>query len=144
MARNLTPIKALLLSVTEYGLDLIKRFEGFGPTIYICPAGLHLSRGLGGHRIRTRGSERVTEMDVGEWTQAERLDPAKTGRSGTIHRVSKRNNVGTPDSIGTIDREYHEKARINPMCRMRLAGSRRLINGLEGHEAHRTANGDLD
>lgn len=25
--------------VTEEGLDLIKRFEGFGPTIYICPAG---------------------------------------------------------------------------------------------------------
>ena len=26
--------------VTEAGLDLIKRFEGFSPTIYICPAGL--------------------------------------------------------------------------------------------------------
>lgn len=25
--------------VTEAGLDLIKRFEGFSPTIYICPAG---------------------------------------------------------------------------------------------------------
>ena len=25
--------------VTEEGLDLIKRFEGFSPTIYICPAG---------------------------------------------------------------------------------------------------------
>ena len=26
-------------SVTVAGLDLIKRFEGFSPTIYICPAG---------------------------------------------------------------------------------------------------------
>ncbi|MDN8001321.1 lysozyme [Burkholderia multivorans] len=25
--------------VTDAGLDLIKRFEGFSPTIYICPAG---------------------------------------------------------------------------------------------------------
>ena len=25
--------------VTEQGLDLIKRFEGFSPTIYTCPAG---------------------------------------------------------------------------------------------------------
>ena len=25
--------------VTEAGLDLIKRFEGFSPTMYICPAG---------------------------------------------------------------------------------------------------------
>ena len=25
--------------VTEEGLNLIKRFEGFSPTIYICPAG---------------------------------------------------------------------------------------------------------
>ena len=26
-------------SVNDEGLDLIKRFEGFSPTIYICPAG---------------------------------------------------------------------------------------------------------
>lgn len=25
--------------ITDVGLDLIKRFEGFSPTIYICPAG---------------------------------------------------------------------------------------------------------
>ena len=25
--------------VTQYGIDLIKRFEGFSPTVYICPAG---------------------------------------------------------------------------------------------------------
>lgn len=25
--------------ITQEGLDLIKRFEGFSPTIYICPAG---------------------------------------------------------------------------------------------------------
>lgn len=25
--------------ITEAGLDLIKRFEGFSPTIYTCPAG---------------------------------------------------------------------------------------------------------
>ncbi len=26
--------------VTQEGLDLIKRFEGFSPTVYICPGGL--------------------------------------------------------------------------------------------------------
>jgi lysozyme len=25
--------------ITEIGLNLIKRFEGFSPTVYICPAG---------------------------------------------------------------------------------------------------------
>lgn len=32
--------------VTEAGLDLIKRFEGFSPTIYMCPAG-HPTIGYG-------------------------------------------------------------------------------------------------
>ena len=26
--------------VTQEGLDLVKRFEGFSPTVYICPGGL--------------------------------------------------------------------------------------------------------
>ena len=26
-------------NVTDNGLDIIKRFEGFSPTIYVCPAG---------------------------------------------------------------------------------------------------------
>jgi lysozyme len=30
----------IMRHVTGQGLDLIKRFEGFSPTIYICPAGL--------------------------------------------------------------------------------------------------------
>lgn len=36
--------------VTEIGLNLIKRFEGFSPTIYICPAG-HPTIGYG-HLVR--------------------------------------------------------------------------------------------
>lgn len=27
------------ICITEQGLSLIRRFGGFGPTIYICPAG---------------------------------------------------------------------------------------------------------
>ena len=26
-------------SITDVGLNLIQRFEGFSPTIYLCPAG---------------------------------------------------------------------------------------------------------
>lgn len=33
-------------SITDAGLNLIKRFEGFSPTIYICPAG-HPTVGFG-------------------------------------------------------------------------------------------------
>jgi GH24 family phage-related lysozyme (muramidase) len=44
--------------VTEDGIDLIKRFEGFSPTIYICPAG-HPTIGYG-HVILEDEKERFS------------------------------------------------------------------------------------
>ncbi|MES9843245.1 MAG: lysozyme [Candidatus Sedimenticola sp. 6PFRAG5] len=42
--------------ITQEGLDLIKRFEGFSPTIYICPAGYQT---IGyGHVVRNEEKER--------------------------------------------------------------------------------------
>ena len=44
--------------ITEDGLDLIKRFEGFRPTIYICPAGWPT---IGyGHVVRESERERFS------------------------------------------------------------------------------------
>jgi lysozyme len=44
--------------ITEVGLDLIKRFEGFRPTIYICPAGWPT---IGyGHVVRENEQERFS------------------------------------------------------------------------------------
>ena len=42
--------------ITQEGLDLIKRFEGFSPTIYICPAG-YSTIGYG-HVVRGGEKER--------------------------------------------------------------------------------------
>lgn len=54
--------------ITEIGLNLIKRFEGFSPTIYICPAG-YPTVGYG-HLVRPEERERfrdgVTEVWAGE------------------------------------------------------------------------------
>jgi len=42
--------------ITQEGLDLIKRFEGFSPTIYTCPAG-YPTIGYG-HLVRDRERDR--------------------------------------------------------------------------------------
>lgn len=48
-------------NVTQAGLDLIKRFEGFSPTIYICPGGYET---IGyGHLVR--------DWERDEWQAAE-------------------------------------------------------------------------
>ena len=44
--------------ITHEGLDLIKRFEGFNPTIYTCPAG-YPTIGYG-HLVRDRERDRFT------------------------------------------------------------------------------------
>ena len=45
--------------ITQEGLDLIKRFEGFSPTIYICPAG-YPTIGYG-HVVREEERERFED-----------------------------------------------------------------------------------
>ena len=42
--------------ITQAGLDLIKQFEGFSPTVYICPAG-YPTIGYG-HVVKSQESER--------------------------------------------------------------------------------------
>ncbi len=54
--------------VTDAGLDLIKRFEGFSPTIYICPAG-YPTIGYG-HVVLAPGRDRTLLM---KFEQADRL-----------------------------------------------------------------------
>ena len=49
-------------------------------------------------------------------------------------------DVGTPHVIGSFDRHSFEKIGINSVRRMRHAGPRRLVNGLQPHQAHQTPN----
>ncbi len=46
-------------NITQEGLELIKRFEGFSPTIYICPAG-YSTIGYG-HVVREDERERFAD-----------------------------------------------------------------------------------
>jgi GH24 family phage-related lysozyme (muramidase) len=55
--------------ITQAGVDLIKRFEGFWPTVYICPAG-YPTIGYG-HLIKPHERERFARGITGE--QAETL-----------------------------------------------------------------------
>lgn len=52
--------------ITQDGLDLIKRFEGFSPTVYICPAG-YPTIGYG-HLVREHELDRyeqgITEQEA--------------------------------------------------------------------------------
>ncbi|WOA30911.1 lysozyme [Alloalcanivorax xenomutans] len=52
--------------ITQDGLDLIKRFEGFSPTVYICPAG-YPTIGYG-HLVRDHEQDRyqqgITEQEA--------------------------------------------------------------------------------
>lgn len=52
--------------ITQDGLDLIKRFEGFSPTVYICPAG-YPTIGYG-HLVRDLEQDRyqqgITEQEA--------------------------------------------------------------------------------
>ena len=48
-------------------------------------------------------------------------------------------DVGAPDLIGPVDRQPLEQIGVNPVLRMRCAGSRRLIDGLQAHQSHQAA-----
>lgn len=52
--------------ITQDGIDLIKRFEGFSPTVYICPAG-YPTIGYG-HLVREaeRYEQGITEAEAEE------------------------------------------------------------------------------
>ncbi len=49
-------------------------------------------------------------------------------------------DVGAPDMIGADYRQVPQQIRINPVLRVWSAGSRRLVDGLQAHEAHQAAN----
>jgi GH24 family phage-related lysozyme (muramidase) len=55
-------------TVTPAGLDLIKRFEGFSPTVYVCPAG-HPTIGYG-HVVRLHEREQFTSGITTEQAEA--------------------------------------------------------------------------
>jgi len=67
-------------NVTDEGLDLIKRFEGFSPIVYICPAGWPT---IGyGHVVRDQEREQYEDgidEEVGEALL--RNDVEKSGRA---------------------------------------------------------------
>ena len=67
-------------NVTDDGLDLIKRFEGFSPTIYICPAGCPT---IGyGHVVQDQERKKFEHgIDEGIGEELLRLDVAVAERA---------------------------------------------------------------
>ncbi len=70
----------IMRHITDQGLDLIKKFEGFSPTIYICPGGWPT---IGyGHVVREHERERYeTGIDLGTAAALLRNDVGVSERS---------------------------------------------------------------
>ena len=49
-------------------------------------------------------------------------------------------DVGAPNLIRPRDRHASEQIGINPVCRVRIGGSGRLINRFQAHQPHEPAN----
>ena len=49
-------------------------------------------------------------------------------------------DVGTPDLIGTAYPQIPQQIRVNPVFRMGLTGSWRLIDRLQAHQTHQASN----
>jgi GH24 family phage-related lysozyme (muramidase) len=69
LALFLYPSEGIMRHITQAGIDLIKQFEGFSPTVYICPAG-YATIGYG-HVVKPHERERFTSGITPE--QAESL-----------------------------------------------------------------------
>ena len=49
-------------------------------------------------------------------------------------------DVGAPDLIGPVDHQVPQQIRVNPVFRVGIAGSWRLIDRLQAHQTHQTPN----
>lgn len=49
-------------------------------------------------------------------------------------------DAGAPDLVGTVDLHPFEKIGINPVIRVGITGSRRLIDRLQAHQSHQASN----
>ena len=127
--------------ITQEGLDLIKRFEGFSPTIYICPAGYptigygHVVRGderdLFADGIDEQKAEDLLQRDV-RWAERGVLRlidvPLTDGQFDAL--VSFTFNLGTGALQRStlrrkVNREEHEQVP-HEFMRWVWAGGRKL------------------
>ena len=72
--------------ITDIGLNLIKRFEGFSPKIYICPAG-YPTVGYG-HLVRPDERERFRDGVSEVWASELLEQDARTAEASVIRLIS--------------------------------------------------------
>ena len=130
--------------ITQEGLDLIKRFEGFSPTIYICPAG-YPTIGYG-HVVRDGELEQFAEgVSQEEGEELLRMD-IRWAERGVLHLINVPLTDGQFDALVSftfnlgsgalqrstlrrkVNREEHYEVP-NQLMRWVWAGGRKL-NGL--------------
>jgi len=140
--------------ITQEGLDLIKRFEGFSPTIYLCPAG-YPTIGYG-HVVREEEQERF-EDGINEQEAEELLErDVRWAERGVLRLIDVALTDGQFDALvsftfnlGTgalqrstlrrkVNREEHEQVPREFM-RWVWAGGRRL----EGLIKRRTTEAEM-
>ena len=72
--------------ITQAGLDLIKRFEGFSPTVYICPAG-YPTIGYG-HVVKPDERERFTSGITPEQTETLLRQDVQTAERAVLRLIT--------------------------------------------------------
>jgi lysozyme len=73
-------------TVTPAGLDLIKRFEGFSPTVYVCPAG-HLTIGYG-HVVKPHERDKFASGITTEQAEALLRQDVQTSERAVLRLIS--------------------------------------------------------
>jgi GH24 family phage-related lysozyme (muramidase) len=108
--------------VTEIGLNLIKRFEGFSPTVYICPAG-YPTIGYG-HLVRPEERERFRD-GISEIWAAELLKQDVSAAEAAVLRL-----ITVPLTDGQFDALVSFTFNLGSGALQR-SSLRRLINRAE-------------
>jgi GH24 family phage-related lysozyme (muramidase) len=72
--------------MSKTGLDMIKRFEGFSPTVYICPAG-HATIGYG-HVVKPQEREQFARGITAEQAEALLRQDVQTAERAVLRLIT--------------------------------------------------------
>lgn len=127
--------------ITEIGLNLIKRFEGFSPTVYTCPAG-YPTVGYG-HLVRPDERERFRDGVSEVWAGELLKHDVRAAEAGVLRLIAVPLTDGQFDALVSftfnlgagalqrsalrrvVNRGVHEEV-AGQLSRWVMAGGRRL------------------
>ena len=121
--------------ITQTGLDLIKKFEGFSPTVYICPAG-HKTIGYG-HMVKKgeKFSKGIDEFEAQQLLQQD-VEIAEQAVLRLISVPLTDNQFEALTSSGKRGKPHSPQNRASELPRTRLKQSLMLHFAVLFSNAH--------